>query len=113
MSSWFRDTHWVTDLVAGLALGVTTTIVATLWALHLPEHWRHPELAGRPRLVIFTSGVITLAAIFMFAGNSFLSHSGTSFVLVAGTLLVIARGSHEGIKRAIARNAESKESESK
>jgi hypothetical protein len=49
----------------------------------------------------------------MFAGNSFLSHSGTSFVLVAGTLLVIARGSHEGIKRAIARNAESKESESK
>lgn len=104
VSSWLRDTHWVTDLVAGLALGVTTTIVATLWALHLPQHWRHPELAGRPRLVIFTTGVISLAAIFMFAANSFLSHSGTSFVLVSGTLLAIARGSQLGIQRAIARN---------
>lgn len=104
ISSWLRDTHWVTDLIAGLALGVTTTIVATLWALHLPQHWRHPELAGRPRLVIFTTGVISLAAIFMFAANSFLSHSATSFVLVAGTLLAIARGSQLGIKRAIARN---------
>lgn len=106
-SSWLRDTHWVTDLIAGLSLGMTTTIVATLWALHLPQHWRHPELAGRPRLVIFTTGVISLAAIFMFAANSFLSHSATSFVLVAGTLLVIARGSHVGIKRAIARNQNS------
>lgn len=104
ISSWLRDTHWVTDLVAGLTLGVTTTIVATLWALHLPDHWRHPELAGRPRLVTFSVAVVTLAAIFMFAGNSFLSHSGTSAVLVAGTLGVIARGSHQGIKRAVARN---------
>lgn len=106
VSSWLRDTHWVTDLVGGLTLGVTTTIAATLWALHLPDHWRHPELAGRPRLVVFSVGVIALAAIFMFAGNSFLSHSGTSAVLVAGTLGVIARGSHQGIKRAVARNRE-------
>jgi membrane-associated phospholipid phosphatase len=108
VSSWLRDTHWVTDLIGGLSLGVTTTIVATLWALHLPNHWRHPELAGRPRLVIFTTGVVALAAIFMFAANSFLSHSGTSVVLVGGTLIAIARGSQLGIKQAMARNAENK-----
>lgn len=108
ISSWLRDTHWVTDLIGGLSLGVTTTIVATLWALHLPPHWRHPELLGWPRLVLFTTGVVSLAAIFMFAANSFLTHSGTSVVLVGGTLLVIARGSHDGIKRAIARNAENR-----
>ncbi len=104
VSSWLRDTHWVTDLVAGFALGVCTTIVATLWALHLPDHWRHPELAGRPRLIIFTVGVLSLAAIFMFAANSFLSHSGTSILMVGATLGFIARQSHKGIQRAVARN---------
>lgn len=103
ISSWLRDTHWVTDLVAGFALGVCTTIVATLWALHLPDHWRHPELAGRPRLIIFTVGVLSLAAIFMFAANSFLSHSGTSVIMVAATLGFIARQSQQGIRRAVAR----------
>lgn len=106
ISSWLRDTHWVTDLIAGLALGVCTTIVATLWALHLPDHWRHPELAGRPRLIIFSVGVVTLAVIFMFAANSFLSHSGTSLVMVAATLGFIARQSHKGIVRAVARSRE-------
>jgi membrane-associated phospholipid phosphatase len=103
ISSWLRDTHWVTDLIAGLALGLCTTIVATLWALHLPDYWRHPELAGRPRLIVFSVGVAALASIFMFAGNSFLSHSGTSFVMVAFTLGFIARQSHKGIQRAVAR----------
>ena len=103
ISSWLRDTHWVTDLVAGFALGVCTTIVATLWALHLPDHWRHPELAGRPRLIIFTVGVLSLAAIFMFAANSFLSHSGTSVLMVVATLGFIARQSQQGIRRAVAR----------
>lgn len=106
ISSWLRDTHWVTDLIAGFALGVCTTIVATLWALHLPDHWRHPELAGRPRLIVFTVGVLSLAAIFMFAANSFLSHSGTSFIMVAGVLGFIARQSQQGIKRAVARRSE-------
>ena len=106
MSSWLRDTHWVTDLLAGFALGVCTTIVATLWAIHLPDQWRHPQLAGRPRLVIFTVGVTSLAAIFMFAGNSFLSHSGTSVVLVIGTLGFIARQSQQSIKRAVVRKRE-------
>ncbi len=106
ISSWLRDTHWVTDLVAGFALGVCTTIVATLWALHLPDHWRHPELAGRPRLIVFTVGVLSLAAIFMFAANSFLSHSGTSFIMVAAVLGFIARQSQQGIKRAVARRGD-------
>jgi hypothetical protein len=106
VSSWLRDTHWVTDLVAGFALGVCTTIVATLWALHLPDHWRHPELAGRPRLIVFTVGVLSLAAIFMFAANSFLSHSGTSIIMVAAVLGFIARQSQQGIKRAVARRSD-------
>lgn len=103
VSSWLRDTHWVTDLVGGLSLGVCTTIAASLWALHLPAHWRHPELAGHPRLVLGSVGVVTLAAIFMFAGNSFLSHSGTSAVMVLFTLGVIAWQSQKGIQRAVAR----------
>lgn len=103
VSSWLRDTHWVSDLIGGLSLGIVTTIYAALWALHLPDHWRHPELAGHPRLVLGSVITITLAAIFMFAGNSFLSHSGTSVVLVLGTLGVIARQSHKGIQRAVAR----------
>lgn len=103
VSSWLRDTHWVSDLVGGLSLGVCTTIAAALWAIHLPAHWRHPELAGHPRLVLGSVGVLTLAAIFMFAGNSFLSHSGTSAVMVLFTLGVIARQSHQGIRRAVAR----------
>jgi membrane-associated phospholipid phosphatase len=110
VSSWLRDTHWVTDLVAGLSLGVATTIFAVLWALHLPNHWRHPELAGRPRIVIMTVGVLSLAGIFMFAANSFLSHSVTSVVMVAGVLGVIAWQSHQGVKRAIQRSRDAKES---
>jgi len=110
MSSWLRDTHWVTDLVAGLSLGVCTTIVATLWALHLPDEWRHPELAGRPRLVIISAVTISLAAIFMFAANTFLSHSGTSVVMVVFTLGFIARQSHSSIKRAVIRNREDDDS---
>ncbi|MEY2634279.1 MAG: superfamily [Actinomycetota bacterium] len=109
ISSWLRDTHWVSDLLAGFALGICTTIVATMWAIHLPDHWRHPELAGRPRLVIFTVGVTSMAAIFMFAGNSFLSHSGTSAVLVIGTLGFIARQSQQSIKRAVARSRQNRE----
>ena len=103
VSSWLRDTHWVTDLIAGITLGIATTIFAVLWALHLPNHWRHPELAGRPRLIIVTVGVSSLAGIFMFAANSFLSHSWTSLALTVGTVLVIAWQSHKGVQRAIER----------
>lgn len=106
VSSWLRDTHWVTDLLGGVSLGVATTIYAALWALHLPDHWRHPELAGRPRLVIGSVGVIALAAIFMFAANTFLSHSATSIVLILATFGIIAHESRKGIKRAAARKAE-------
>jgi membrane-associated phospholipid phosphatase len=100
--SWLRDTHWMTDLLAGLALGVSTTIAATLWALHLPEKWRHPEDAGRLRLLAFGVGVSALACIFMFAGSSTLSNSGTSIVLVVGTLVIVARQSHKSYVRATA-----------
>jgi len=103
--SWLRDTHWMTDLLAGLALGVSTTIAATLWALHLPEKWRHPEDAGRLRLVAFGVGVSALACIFMFAGSSTLSNSGTSIVLVVGTLVIVARQSHKSYVRATATTA--------
>ncbi|MEY4322232.1 MAG: hypothetical protein RL410_13 [Actinomycetota bacterium] len=103
VSSWLRDTHWVTDLIAGLSLGVASTIFAVLWALHLPNHWRHPELAGRPRLVIITVGMSSLAGIFMFAANSFLSHSWTSLALLLGTVATIAWQSHKGVQRAIER----------
>lgn len=98
--SWLRDTHWMTDLIGGIALGVASTIAATLWALHLPNEWRHPELAGRRRLQISGFGVVTLACIFMFAGSSTLSNSGTSIVLVIGTLVVVARQSHKSYRRA-------------
>ena len=98
--SWLRDTHWMTDLLAGLALGVATTIAATLWALHLPHEWRHPDDAGRLRLMVFGAGVSLLACIFMFAGSSTLSNSGTSIVLVVGTLVVVARQSHKSFQRA-------------
>jgi len=98
--SWLRDTHWMTDLLAGLALGVSTTIAATLWALHLPHEWRHPDDAGRLRLMVFGAGVSLLACIFMFAGSSTLSNSGTSIVLVFGTLVVVAKQSHKSFQRA-------------
>jgi hypothetical protein len=90
----------MTDLIAGIALGVASTIAATLWALHLPNQWRHPELAGRRRLQISGFGVVTLACIFMFAGSSTLSNSGTSIVLVIGTLIVVAKQSHKSYRRA-------------
>ena len=103
VSSWLRDTHWVTDLIAGITIGIAATIFAVLWALHLPNHWRHPELAGRPRLIIMTVGLLSLAGIFMFAANSFLSHSATSLALTIGTLGIIAWQSHKGVQRAIER----------
>jgi hypothetical protein len=42
---------------------------------------------------------VTCAVIFMFAGNSFLSHAGTSALLVIGTLGVIAYQSHKTYQR--------------
>ena len=111
VSSWLRDTHWVTDLIAGLSLGVATTIFAVLWALHLPNHWRHPELAGRPRLISVTVVTSSLAGIFMFGANSFLSHSWTSLALTIGTVAVIAWQSHQAARRAIARNRAKDDSE--
>jgi len=98
--SWLRDTHWMTDLLAGLALGVSTTIAATLWALHLPHEWRHPDDAGRLRLMAFGAGVAAFACIFMFAASSTLINSGSSIVLVVGTLVVVARQSHKSFQRA-------------
>ena len=98
--SWLRNTHWVTDLLAGIVLGIATTIATTLWALHLPQEWRHPDLAGKSRLITFGAIVALLALVFAFASSSVLSHSGTSIVLVVGTLVVVARQSHKSIQRA-------------
>jgi membrane-associated phospholipid phosphatase len=100
--SWLRDTHWMTDLIGGVGLGVASTIAATLWALHLPDEWRHPELAGKLRLRLFGAGVLLFAGVFIFAGSSTLSNSGTSIVLVVGTLVVVARQSHKSYQRSSA-----------
>jgi len=97
--SWLRNTHWMTDLIAGIALGISTTIATALWALHLPQQWRHPDLAGKSRLLIFGSGVLFMLLVFSFASSSVLSHSGTSVVLVVGVLVTVARQSHKTIQR--------------
>ena len=98
LCSWGRNTHWITDLIAGIALGVGTTIATTLWALHLPQEWRHPDLAGRPRLIMVSTGILLLTLVFAFASSSVLSHSGTSILLVVGTLILIARQSRKTIQ---------------
>lgn len=98
--SWLRNTHWMTDLIAGIALGISTTVATALWALHLPQEWRHPDLAGKSRLLIFGSGVLFMLLIFSFASSSVLSHSGTSVLLVVGVLVAVARQSHKTIQRA-------------
>lgn len=97
--SWLRNTHWMTDLIAGIALGISTTVATALWALHLPQEWRHPDLAGKSRLLIFGSGVLFMLLIFSFASSSVLSHSGTSVLLVVGVLVAVARQSHKTIQR--------------
>ena len=99
VSSWALNFHWMSDLFAGLALGICTTIVAALWASHLPDHWRHPELVGKRRSVGALIVLGTMGVIFMFAGNSFLQESYTSVVLVVGTLAVIAYLTSQSITR--------------
>jgi len=64
------------------------------------------------RLMVFGAGVSGLACIFMFAGSSTLSNSGTSIVLVAGTLIVVARQSHKSFQRATATDESSVPAES-
>ncbi|MCX6403011.1 MAG: phosphatase PAP2 family protein [Actinobacteria bacterium] len=99
VSSWALNFHWMSDLFAGLALGICTTIVAALWASHLPDHWRHPELVGKRRSAGALIVLGTMGVIFMFAGNSFLQESYTSGVLVVGTLVVIAYLTSQSITR--------------
>jgi hypothetical protein len=98
--SWLRNTHWMTDLIAGIALGISTTVATALWALHLPQEWRHPDLAGKSRMLFFGAGVLFMLLIFSFASSSVLSHSGTSVLLVVGVLVAVARESHKTIQRA-------------
>ncbi len=101
VSSWALNFHWLSDLFAGLALGICTTIVAALWALHLPDHWRHPDLVGKGRTVGVLIVLGTMGVIFMFAGNSFLQESYVSVVLVVGTLGVIAYLTSKSISRKV------------
>lgn len=101
VSSWALNFHWISDLFAGLALGICTTIVAALWALHLPDHWRHPDLVGKGRTVGVLIVLGTMGVIFMFAGNSFLQESYVSAVLVVGTLGVIAYLTSKSISRKV------------
>lgn len=98
--SWLRNTHWMTDLIAGIALGISTSVATALWALHLPQEWRHPDLAGKSRMLSFGAGVLFMLLIFSFASSSVLSHSGTSVLLVVGVLVAVARESHKTIQRA-------------
>lgn len=84
VSSWARDTHWVSDLVFGYILGAAVAMTTSLMTVDLPLHWRHPRYAGSTRMLIFAGVGITAGSFAIFAENSFLSHSNTSILIVLG-----------------------------
>ena len=84
ISSWALNFHWLSDLFAGMSLGICTTI-------------------GKRRSVGALIVLGTMGVIFMFAGNSFLQESYTSVVLVVGTLIAIAYLTSQSISRKVAR----------
>ena len=103
--SWLRNTHWMTDLMGGIALGIATTIAATLWVLHLPAHWSNPAAIGRTRLLLGGTGVVVLAGIFMFANSKSLAKpsasytAGTPVLLVVTVVAIVAWQSHKSFQR--------------
>lgn len=82
ISSWARDTHWVSDLVFGYILGAAVAMTTSLMTADLPLHWRHPKYIGSTRMLIFAGLGITAGSFAIFAENSFLSHSNTSILIM-------------------------------
>lgn len=91
VSSWARDTHWVTDLVFGYILGAAVAMTTSLMTADLPIHWRHPKYIGSTRLLVFAGIGITAGSFAIFAENSFLSHSNTSILIMGGLAYVTWR----------------------
>ena len=85
VSSWARDTHWVSDLVFGYLLGAAVAMSTSLMTADLPIHWRHPNYIGSTRMLVFAGIGITAGSFAIFAENSFLSHSNTSILIMLGT----------------------------
>jgi membrane-associated phospholipid phosphatase len=84
VSSWARDTHWLSDLVFGYVLGAAVAMTTSLTTADLPIHWRHPKYIGSTRMLIFAGVGITAGSFAIFAENSFLSHSNTSILIMLG-----------------------------
>jgi len=84
VSSWARDTHWVSDLVFGYILGAAVAMTTSLMTADLPIHWRHPKAIGSTRMLIIAGIGITAGSFAIFAENSFLSHSNTSILIMLG-----------------------------
>ncbi len=84
VSSWARDTHWISDLISGYLLGAAVAMTTSLMTVDLPIHWRHPKYIGSTRLLVFAGIGITAGSFAIFAENSFLSHSNTSILIMLG-----------------------------
>ena len=84
VSSWARDTHWISDLVFGYVLGAAVAMTTSLMTVDLPLHWRHPKYIGSTRMLVFIGVGITAGSFAIFAENSFLSHSNTSILIMLG-----------------------------
>ena len=84
VSSWARDTHWITDLVFGYVLGAACAMTTSLLTADLPVQWRHPSYMGSTRLIVISGIVVTAGSFAIFAENSFLSNSNTSILIMVG-----------------------------
>ena len=108
--SWLRNTHWMTDLIGGIALGIATTVAATLWALHLPQHWCNPAAIGKTRLILGGATVVVMAGVFMFASSNSITKpsasytAGTPVLLVVAVVSIVAWQSHKSFQRMNAAN---------
>lgn len=97
VSSWARDTHWVSDLIVGYALGAAVAMTTSLFTADLPVHWRHPKYIGSTRFLVIAGVGITAGSFIVFAENSFLSHSNTSILIMLG--LAYATWRHRHLKK--------------
>lgn len=97
VSSWARDTHWISDLVVGYLLGAAVAMTTSLFTADLPVHWRHPKYIGSTRLLVFAGLGITAGSFLIFAENSFLSHSNTSILIMLA--LAYATWRHRYLKK--------------
>lgn len=94
VSSWARDTHWISDLIVGYLLGAAVAMTTSLVTADLPVHWRHPKYIGSTRLLVFAGVGITAGSFIVFAENSFLSHSNTSILIMLGVAYATLRHRH-------------------